>query len=67
MEAYQERMLNEYEELKERRKKLLDFISNEKKMDSLSEDEQKDLREQYIYMKSYEVVLKRRIDRFLQN
>lgn len=67
MEAYQERMLNEYEELKERRKKLLDFISNEKKMDGLSEDEQKDLREQYIYMKSYEVVLKRRIDRFLQN
>ncbi len=60
MEAYQERMLHELEELTERRKKLFDFISSNPLFNSLTEDEQNDMREQWMHMKGYEAVLKRR-------
>lgn len=63
MEAYQERMLAELEELTERRKKLFEFISENPLFGSLTEDEQNDMREQWMHMKGYEAALKRRCDR----
>ena len=60
MEDYQKRMLEELEELTERRKKLFDFISTNPTFNSLTEDEQNDMREQWMHMKGYEAALKRR-------
>ena len=62
MEDYKTRMINELNELVERIKKLFDFIGS-KEFESLVDDEQQDLREQYIHMREYEVVLRRRCKR----
>lgn len=62
MEDYKTIMINELNELTERIKKLFAFISS-KECESLVEDEQQDLREQYIHMREYEVVLRRRCKR----
>ena len=62
MEDYKTRMVDELNELVERIKKLFAFIGS-KDFESLVEDEQQDLREQYIHMREYEVVLKRRCKR----
>ena len=63
MEDYKQRMIDELNELVERIKKLFAFINSSKDFESLTEDEQQDLREQYIHMRSYEVVLRRRCKR----
>ena len=63
MEAYQIRMLLELDELTERRKKLFEFISSDPQFASLTEDEQNDMREQWMHMKGYEAALKRRCTR----
>ena len=55
-------MINELNELVERIKKLFTFIGS-KEFESLVDDEQQDLREQYIHMREYEVVLRRRCKR----
>lgn len=60
MEAYENGMLKELEELTERRKKLFDFISGNPLFYSQTEDEQNDMREQWMHMKGYEAALKRR-------
>lgn len=62
MEDYKNRMINELNELVERIKKLFTFIGS-KEFESLVDDEQQDLREQYIHMREYEVVLRRRYKR----
>ena len=62
MEDYKIRMIGELNELVERIKKLFAFIGS-KEFESLAEDEQQDLREQYIHMREYEVVLRRRCKR----
>ena len=62
MEDYKTRMINELNELVERIKKLFAFIGS-KEFESLVDDEQQDLREQYIHMREYEVVLRRRCKR----
>lgn len=62
MEDYKTRMINELNELVERIKKLFSFIGS-KEFESLVDDEQQDLREQYIHMREYEVVLRRRCKR----
>lgn len=61
MEKYQKRMLNEFEELDERTKKLMEFIYNEKHKElGLSEDEVVDLRCQLYAMQAYRDALGRR-------
>ena len=62
MEDYKTRMINELNELVERIKNLFVFIGS-KEFESLVDDEQQDLREQYIHMREYEVVLRRRCKR----
>lgn len=62
MEDYKTIMINELNELVERIKKLFTFIGS-KEFESLVDDEQQDLREQYIHMREYEVVLRRRCKR----
>ena len=62
MEDYKTRMIEELNELIERIKKLYAFLGS-KEFESLVEDEQQDLREQYIHMREYEVVLRRRCKR----
>ena len=62
MEDYKTRMINELNELVERIKKLFAFIGS-KEFESLVDDEQQDLREQYTHMREYEVVLRRRCKR----
>ena len=54
MEDYKTRMINELNELVERIKKLFAFIGS-KEFESLVDDEQQHLREQYIHMRVYEV------------
>lgn len=62
MEDYKTIMIEELNELVERIKKLYAFLGS-KEFESLVEDEQQDLREQYIHMREYEVVLRRRCKR----
>lgn len=62
MEDYKTIMIEELNELVERIKKLYVFLGS-KEFESLVEDEQQDLREQYIHMREYEVVLRRRCKR----
>lgn len=62
MEDYKTIMIEELNELVERIKKLYTFLGS-KEFESLVEDEQQDLREQYIHMREYEVVLRRRCKR----
>ena len=62
MEDYKTRMIEELNELIERIKKLYAFLGS-KEFESLVEDEQQDLREQYIHMREYDVVLRRRCKR----
>lgn len=62
MEDYKTRMINELNELVERIKNLFAFIGS-KEFESFVDDEQQDLREQYIHMREYEVVLRRRCKR----
>ena len=58
---YQERMFNEFKELDERTKKLMEFIYNEKHKElGLSEDEVVDLRCQLYAMQAYRDALGRR-------
>ena len=56
------KMINELNELSERIKKLFTFIGS-KKYESLDDDEKQDLRVQYMFMKGYEVALRRRCKR----
>lgn len=63
MEDFKKEMLDELNDLVDRIKKLFAFINSSKEFDSLVDDEQQDLREQYIHMRSYEVVLRRRCKR----
>lgn len=63
MEEYQEGMLNELNELTDKRKKLFEFISSNPLFNSQTEDEQNDMREQWMHMKGYEAALKRRCKR----
>ena len=62
MEDYKIIMINELNELSERIKKLVTFIGS-KKYESLDDDEKQDLRVQYMFMKGYEVALRRRCKR----
>lgn len=62
MEDYKIIMINELNELSERSKKLFTFIRS-KKYESLDDDEKQDLRVQYMFMKGYEVALRRRCKR----
>ena len=62
MEDYKIIMINELNELYERIKKLFTFIGS-KKYESLDDDEKQDLRVQYMFMKGYEVALRRRCKR----
>lgn len=62
MEDYKIIMINELNELSERSKKLFTFIGS-KKYESLDDDEKQDLRVQYMFMKGYEVALRRRCKR----
>ena len=62
MEDYKTIMIDELNELVERIQKLFAFIKGDE-FKSLVEDEQQDLREQYIHMREYEVVLRRRCKR----
>lgn len=62
MEDYKTIMIEELNQLVERIKKLYAFLGS-KEFESLVEDEQQDLREQYIHMREYEVVLRRRCKR----
>lgn len=62
MEDYKTIMIDELNELVERIKKLFAFIGS-RDFESLVEDEQQDLREQYIHMRDYELVLRRRCKR----
>ena len=62
MEDYKTTMVDELNELVERIKKLYSFLGS-REFDSLVDDEQQDLREQYIHMREYEVVLRRRCKR----
>lgn len=62
MEDDKTRMINELNELVERIKNLFAFFGS-KEFESLVDDEQQDLREQYIHMREYEVVLRRRCKR----
>lgn len=62
MEDYKTKMVDELNELVERIKNLFAFMES-KGFENLVEDEQQDLREQYIHMREYEVVLRRRCKR----
>lgn len=62
MEDYKTKMVDELNELVERIKELFAFFGS-KGFENLVEDEQQDLREQYIHMREYEVVLRRRCKR----
>lgn len=62
MEDYKTKMVDELNELVERIKELFAFFES-KGFENLVEDEQQDLREQYIHMREYEVVLRRRCKR----
>ena len=62
MEDYKTIMIDELNELVGRIQKLFAFIKGDE-FESLVEDEQQDLREQYIHMREYELVLRKRCKR----
>ena len=64
MQPHQERVVNELNELKEKREKLGAFIAASPVFTSLPIDEQSRLRRQFDIMISYEGVLQERIDYF---
>lgn len=66
MQPYQQRVIQEQEELAEKASKLYNFLSssNPSLFLSLSKEDQHLLKQQYIAMKAYEGILSQRIARF---
>jgi hypothetical protein len=64
MEAYQERVVVEKEQLDEKIKKLEDFIFRTTKFFDVPDDERLRLVKQYGYMKDYSSILGQRIANF---
>lgn len=63
LQPHQERMLNEYLDLKDKVQKLDSFIKNSPIFSTLEEDEQVDMRMQLANMKGYLVRLQNRCKR----
>ena len=66
MEQHVERMLNEQKELCEKIGKLNDFITKNIIFDTLSKDEQYDMKLQHKVMTMYRDILQHRIDRAME-
>ena len=66
MEQHVERMLNEQKELCEKIGKLSDFITKNIIFDTLSKDEQYDMKLQHKVMTMYRDILQHRIDRAME-
>lgn len=64
LQPHQQRVVDEYDELKDRTTKLGAFILDNPIYKSLQEDEQKDMKIQYDAMCVYVDTLERRIKRF---
>lgn len=61
MEAFKERLLEELEELTERKTKLNNFIENEDKFKNIATDQQRLLIEQCAFMRGYAQCLSARV------
>lgn len=67
LQPYQQKVIEEHDELSKRTFKLVNFITNNPIFDKLPRDEQVDLKIQYEAMRVYSNILKRRINRFTNN
>lgn len=64
---YQSRMKNEFVELSDRCEKLKEFMDSNALFETLPEEEQHDMWDQYEHMDLYRKVLAKRIQRFIQH
>lgn len=65
LQPHQQRVVEEYDQLMERKQKLFEFIEVPSPIyPTLPPDEKKDLKDQWIAMTEYSQCLKRRIERF---
>jgi hypothetical protein len=67
MEAYQQRVVNELNDLHDRRVKLSEFIRSNEEFGKLSNPEQKLLLDQQAIMIQYEAILDQRVGIFKQH
>lgn len=65
LQPHQQRVVEEYDQLMERKQKLFEFVEVPNPIyPTLPPDEKKDLKDQWIAMTEYSQCLKRRIERF---
>lgn len=64
MEAYQQRVVDEANELRDRRGKLYAFIAQNPLFRKLPDDEQRRMNDQLVVMDQYALILQERINHF---